>query len=62
MIIDLAQNYVAYIINKIVASNRSDFEILERDISKIENISVPFPLITYDDALDILRENNSTLQ
>ena len=58
MIMELAQNYVAYIISKIVELNKTELDILERDITKLEKITIPFPVISYDDAINILRENN----
>ncbi len=61
MIMDLAKNFVAYIIKKVVELNRNELEILEKDISKLENISNTFPKITYNDAIDILQENNSPI-
>ena len=42
--------------------NKNELKILERDITKIENIICPFPRISYDDALKILKDNNSPIQ
>ncbi len=61
MIMELAQNYVAYIISKIVDLNKTELDILERNIIKLENITIPFPEISYDDAINILRENNQKI-
>ncbi len=33
-----------------------ELEVLERDISKLENVKPPFPRITYHEAIEILRE------
>ena len=62
MIMDLSQNFVAYVIKNIVDLNRFEIEILERDISMLENISIPFPHITYDEAIDILHKNGTNIQ
>ncbi|MFC1490734.1 asparagine--tRNA ligase, partial [Candidatus Latescibacterota bacterium] len=60
--IDLAQNFVAFIIKNIVETNKNDLEILERDISKLESIEAPFPTINYDDAISLLKDNKSDIE
>jgi len=62
MIMDLSEKFVAYIIKKVVDLNKKELEVLERDISKLEIISSPFPRITYDKAIAILQKNNSTIK
>jgi asparaginyl-tRNA synthetase len=62
MIMKLSQDFVAYIIKNIVDLNQNELEILERDFSKLKNISVPFPQITYDEAIDILHNNGINIQ
>ena len=58
---DLAEEFVEYIVAQVLEHNREDLEVLERDISKLENIKRPFPRITYDEAIEILhRKGNDT--
>jgi asparaginyl-tRNA synthetase len=59
---ELAQQFVAYIVKKVVELNQNDLETLERDISKINVITLPFPKISYDEAIKILEKNKSTVK
>jgi asparaginyl-tRNA synthetase len=45
------------IVQTVLAKNRTQLEILERDIVQLEKIDAPFPRITYDEAIEILRQN-----
>jgi asparaginyl-tRNA synthetase len=53
---DLAEDFVCAIVQQVLANRRDDLELLERDISKLEAIQKPFPRITYEEALAILKE------
>lgn len=53
---DLAEDFVCHIVQQVVANRRPELEVLERDISKLEAIQKPFPRITYDEALEILKQ------
>ncbi|MGA0163037.1 MAG: asparagine--tRNA ligase [Bdellovibrionota bacterium] len=55
---DLAEDFVEYIVQSVVKNRRSDLEILERDISKLENVKKPFPRIQYEEAIAILKKKN----
>lgn len=58
---DLAEEFIEYIVAQVVEHNRADLEVLERDISKLENIKRPFPRISYDEAIEILhKKGNNT--
>ena len=59
---DLAQNFVAFIIKTIVDINENDLKILERDVSKLQSITVPFPTVSYDDAIGLLKDNNAEVE
>lgn len=53
---DLAEAMIEYIVQNVLANRRDDLELLERDISKLEKIKRPFPRITYDEAVKILKD------
>jgi asparaginyl-tRNA synthetase len=53
-IIYLAQNMISYLISKVLEDNLYELLILERDISKLENIRPPFYRITYKEAVELL--------
>ena len=55
---DWAEKHVEYVVRHCLEHCRKELETLERDIKKLENITLPFPRITYDDAVEILKNNN----
>lgn len=57
-----AENLVGYIVDKVLKKCIPEFEVLERDIKKLETIVPPFPRMTYDEASEILKNNGSDFQ
>ncbi len=57
----VAENFVSFIVAEVIDKNRDDLELLKRNISNLEKVTVPFPRITYDDAIDILNGKNITI-
>ncbi len=55
-IMQLAENFVTFIVKKVLEKRKKELEILERDISKLEKIEPPFPKISYDEAVEILHK------
>jgi len=53
---DLAEDLITFIVQRVLENRRSELEILERDIAPLENIKKPFPRIRYDDAVKILKD------
>lgn len=62
MDMDLAEDFVETIVQSVVSRNRTELELLERDITRLENIKKPFPRITYDEAIEILRSKGKEVQ
>ncbi len=56
---ELAENLVAYIVERVLDKHQEQLKILERDTQKLELIKTPFPRIHYDEAAKILKEAGS---
>lgn len=56
---DLAEEFVEYIVQRVLSKRRKELEILERDIFKLENVKRPFPRLHYEEAADILEKANA---
>lgn len=54
---DLAEEFVEYIVQTVIKNRRKELEYLERDISKLEKVQRPFPRIHYEEAVEILHKN-----
>ncbi len=59
--IDLAQDLILFVLERILSKRRKELEILERDTSPLEKIKKPFPRLTYEQALKKLQEKGSTI-
>lgn len=54
---DYGEGLLKHIIKGVIDDNKSELEILERDVKKLEpTLKKSFPRITYDEALKILKE------
>jgi asparaginyl-tRNA synthetase len=53
----LMEEFVSYVVQTALAKHRKELvSVLERDVSKLENVKPPFPRITYTEAVDVLHE------
>src|ERR1700748_1649262 len=55
-LMELAENFITFIVKRCLENRRADLQTIGRDVSKLEKIDTPFPRITYDDAVQKLRE------
>ncbi len=55
-ILSLAEQLVSHLVLSVLTHRTEELRVLERDQSKLKSIVPPFPQITYDEALDILRQ------
>jgi len=53
-LMDLAEEFVGYIVARVLDRCGEPLKFLERDTSKLEKIAPPFPRLTYDEAAEIL--------
>lgn len=53
----VGEEFVSYIAQTILKERAEELKILERDVSKLQNVTPPFPKISYTEAVEILRKN-----
>jgi asparaginyl-tRNA synthetase len=61
-IMDLAEDLIVYMVSEIMANKSAELENLERDITKLEKITKPFPRITYREAAEIVKKKDNAFQ
>src|SRR5271169_6898054 len=52
----LAEQFISFIVNRVLTRRAADMKVLGRDIGKLEKIDTPFPRLSYDDAVQMLQE------
>jgi len=58
----LAEEFVSYLVARVLERCRDALEILERDISVLENVVGPFPRVAYTEALEILKREGREIE
>ncbi|MEJ5350891.1 MAG: asparagine--tRNA ligase [Melioribacteraceae bacterium] len=59
---DLAEEFLEYVVQTVLEDKKEELKELERDTSKLEKVVRPFPRITYDEAVEILKKNGVDFQ
>ncbi len=59
---DLAEEFLEYIVQSVLKDRMDDLKVLERDTTKLEMVKRPFPRITYDEAVEILKKNGQEFE
>jgi asparaginyl-tRNA synthetase len=57
--VQLGEGLVSAVVQSVVKNRSRELAALERDISKLEKISAPFPRISYDDAIKVLQKSGN---
>jgi asparaginyl-tRNA synthetase len=53
---ELAEEFIEYIVQRVLRKRSNELAALERDITKLESVKAPFPKLHYDEAAQILKE------
>ena len=61
-VIDLAEDLIVDVVGRVLNRRRRELTVLERDISKLESVKKPFPRLSYDDAVKLLREKGLSIE
>src|SRR5579884_1949040 len=58
----VAEELIVFVVGRVLENRRPELAVLERDVSKLEAIQAPFPRISYDEAVEILKKKGSEIQ
>jgi len=61
-IMSLAEEFITYVVRSVVERRRPELQSLERDVSKLETIEPPFPRISYDEAIQVLKSKGASIE
>jgi asparaginyl-tRNA synthetase len=61
-VMNLTEKFVAYIVKRVLDNRASDLATLGRDLSKLQSVVAPFPRISYDEAVAILKRKGSNIE
>jgi len=56
---DLAEQFLSTIVQRVLETKRHELNILGRDIAKLERVVAPFPRLTYEEAVGILQKKGN---
>jgi asparaginyl-tRNA synthetase len=59
---DLAEEFLEYIVQTILKEKEEELKVLERDTTKLQKVKRPFPRVHYDEAVEILKKNGVDFQ
>ena len=51
-----AEKLILFIIMRVLENRKNELEILERDLSKLEQIKAPFPRVSYTECVDLINK------
>jgi asparaginyl-tRNA synthetase len=54
---DLAEEFLEYIVQSVLKNRAAELKTLERNTTMLENVRRPLPRITYDEAVELLRKS-----
>jgi asparaginyl-tRNA synthetase len=55
-VMDLAEGLIVSVVGRVLDTRKRELQTLERDTSKLERVQSPFPRISYDDAVEMLKK------
>jgi asparaginyl-tRNA synthetase len=61
-VMDLAEGLIVSVVGRVLDVRRRELTVLERDVTRLEAVKSPFPRITYDDAIRILKEKGQAIE
>jgi asparaginyl-tRNA synthetase len=58
-IMKLGEEFITFIVKRVLERRKPELATIERDVTKLENIDTPFPRISYDEAVQMLQDGHA---
>ncbi len=58
----LAEDFLVSIVSRVLETRSEEFKVLERDTAPLANVKKPFPRVTYDEAVKILKSKKADIE
>jgi asparaginyl-tRNA synthetase len=58
----LGEELVAFVVERVLNNRRPELKTLERNVTNLEKIKLPFPRLSYDGAVKMLQQKGSEIQ
>ncbi|WP_172250498.1 asparagine--tRNA ligase [Saccharibacillus deserti] len=55
--LEVQEQFVSHVVQSVLTNCKAELETLERDVTKLEQVTGAFPRITYDEAIEFLNNN-----
>jgi asparaginyl-tRNA synthetase len=55
-VMELAEGLIVYVVGRALEKRKAELKVLERDTTKLEKVQSPFPRVSYDEAVEILKK------
>jgi len=59
---DLAEEFLSFVVQRVLESRKADLAVLERDTTKLERVVAPLPRIMYEEAVSLLQKKGNPIQ
>lgn len=56
------EQFVSHVVQSVLANCPKELETLQRDVSKLRNVTAPFPRISYDEAIKLLKDKGHEIE
>ena len=58
----VGEELIVFVVKRVLENRKAELQALERDVSKLEAIQAPFPRISYDQAVEVLKTKGSAIE
>ncbi|MCC6588306.1 MAG: asparagine--tRNA ligase [Bryobacterales bacterium] len=59
---NVAEEMICFVVSRVLENRRAELAILERDLTRLESVKAPFPRMSYDQAVEILKKKGSPIE